>query len=436
MPTDTATVLERLTALHPKIIDLTLARIEGLLSDLGHPELSLPPVVHVAGTNGKGSTLAFLRAYLEAAGYKVHVYTSPHLVRFNERIRLAGEIVSTEYLIDLLEECETVNAGKPITFFEITTAAAFLAMARVRADIILLETGLGGRLDATNVLAQPQLTVITPVSIDHIQYLGAGITNIAAEKAGILKPGITGVIAPQPHEAQAVIEARAQKVGAPLYQYDQQWVVDPVEDPVPSGALTFRGEMLSLDLPSPGLAGPHQHINAGTAVACLENLPDFDVGEAAIRRGLATVEWPGRLQRLAHGGLTDILPRGWELWIDGGHNPAAGDILARAAMTWHDRPLHVVFGMLNTKDPAGFLNPMAPHIRSLTAIPIPDEQASFSAEEAAAAAKIDSPTPRVADDLDGALALILRDGGETGRILVCGSLYLVGAALKRNGEAT
>jgi len=435
MPTDAATILERLTALHPKIIDLTLARIEGLLKDLGHPELSLPPVVHVAGTNGKGSTLAFLRAYLEAAGYKVHVYTSPHLVRFNERIRLAGEIVSTQYLIDLLEECETVNAGKPITFFEITTAAAFLAMSRVRADITLLETGLGGRLDATNVLTRPRLTAITPVSIDHIQYLGKSITAIAGEKAGILKPGITGVIAPQPPEAQAVIEARAKEIGAPLYQYDQHWVVDPVEDPVPSGALTFRGEVLSLDLPSPGLAGPHQHINAGTAVACLENLPDFDVGEAAVRRGLATVEWPGRLQRLAHGGLTDILPRGWELWIDGGHNPAAGEILARAAMTWHDRPLHVVFGMLNTKDPAGFLKPIAPHLRSLTAIQIPNEQASFSAEEIALASKIERPAPRVAADLESALAGILHDGGETGRILVCGSLYLVGAALKRNGEA-
>src|SRR5947208_3003629 len=312
-------LLAELKALHPRRMDLSLGRIERLLAALGNPQDRLPPVIHIAGTNGKGSTVATLRACLEAAVYRVHVYTSPHLVRFHERIRLAGQLIKEDSLLALLEECERANAGAPITFFEITTAAAFLAFARVPADIVLLETGLGGRLDTTNVVRRPAVTAITPVSLDHQAFLGDTVAAIAAEKAGILKPGVPSVIGPQPDDAASVIAARAAAIGAPLYRWRQEWRCDADS---PAG-MRYEGGRWRLDLPPPALAGPHQIANAGTAIACLEQLSDFSLPAAAPADGVRHIDWPARLQQLQRGPLFEMLRPGWELWLDGGHNPAA-----------------------------------------------------------------------------------------------------------------
>jgi len=438
----TESVLQRLIDLHPKKIDLSLGRVGELLAKLGRPQEKLPPVVHVAGTNGKGSTIAFLRAFLEAAGYRTHVYTSPHLIHFRERVRLAGRIIDDGELVKLLEECETANDGRPITFFEITTAAAFLAFSRTPADILLLETGLGGRLDATNIVLKPALSVITPISIDHMQFLGSTLAAIAEEKSGILKNGVIGVIAPQKSEAQAVIEARAEKVGAPLSSFARDWNVRPLhmrssEVSAVTTAMHFEGSRIFANLPAPGLAGHHQMFNAATALACLEHLGGFSVDEAALARGIEEVEWPGRLQRITRGPLVDGLDKGWELWIDGGHNPAAGEILAATAKSWGPAPLDLVFGMLNSKNPGGFLAPLAPYLRRVMAVAIPGEKASFTAEEVASAGHVNGIKPLLAESLEKALHGLLAEAREAdekpGRILVCGSLYLAGAVLRENG---
>jgi len=365
-------VLERLKGLHPKVIDLALDRVERMLAALGNPQRSLPPVVHLAGTNGKGSTTANLRAMAEAAGQKVHAYTSPHLVRFAERIRVAGQIIGDEALTGLLEECERRNDGSAITFFEVTTAAAFLAFARTPADLCLLETGLGGRVDATNVVERPALTVLTPISLDHQAFLGETIAAIAGEKAGILKPGVACVCAAQPPEALAVIEARARELGAPLYLEGRDWSVTET-------AFVMGDKRLAM--PRPALAGAHQIHNSGLAAACavLLGLPD-----QAILAGITRTEWPARLQRLTQGPLVAMLPAGWELWLDGGHNPAAGEILADWAKTQADLPLRAVVGMLNTKDSQGFLAPLAGQVQDLRTVAIPGEPNSLSAEEVAA----------------------------------------------------
>src|SRR5947208_1337665 len=309
-------LLAELKALHPRRMDLSLGRIERLLAALGNPQDRLPPVIHIAGTNGKGSTVATLRACLEAAVYRVHVYTSPHLVRFHERIRLAGQLIKEDSLLALLEECERANAGAPITFFEITTAAAFLAFARVPADIVLLETGLGGRLDTTNVVRHPAVAAITPVSLDHQAFLGDTVAAIAGEKAGILKPGVPAVIGPQPDDAAGVIEARAAAIGAPLYRWQKEWRCDP-QPPPAAGGMRYEGGRWRLDLPLPALAGLHQTANAGTAIACLEQLSGFSLPASAISDGLRHIDWPARLQRLTRGPLVAMLPAGSELWLDG-----------------------------------------------------------------------------------------------------------------------
>ena len=438
-------ILDRLTALHPRLIDLSLDRLRVLLATLDHPQRRLPPVIHVAGTNGKGSTIAFLRAILETAGYRVQVYTSPHLQSFNERIRLVDGLVNPETLNHALEICERANADAPITFFEITTAAAFLCFAeeaKTKADILLLETGLGGRLDATNVIDQPMMTAITPISMDHMQFLGHDVASIAAEKAGILKPGVPVVVAPQPTPASEAIMQRAESVGATPYRCHHEWHIDPVEDPAPTSAFVYRGRSWSLDLPSPALAGAHQHINAGVAIACLEILPDFDISATSIARGLARVQWPGRLQRLTRGVLPALLPRDWELWVDGGHNPAAATILAQAAATWRDRPLYLVYGMLRPKDISGFLSPLAPFIDRGKAIAITGETASFTAEQAAAAGCASGIIVDTAVDVQTALRQLVQESRDTKnplgpcRVLICGSLYLAGLVLKINGAET
>ena len=419
-------VLTRLGRLHPKKIDLSLGRIERLLAVLGNPHDKLPPVIHVAGTKGKGSTVATLRACLEAAGYRVHAYISPHLVRFNERIRLAGTLIDDRALAAALEECERANAGREITFFEITTAAAFLAFSRTAADIVLLEVGLGGRLDTTNVVKHPAVTAITPVSLDHQAFLGNTVAAIAGEKAGILKPGVPGVIAPQIAEAESVIEARGAAVGAPLYRAGQEWRCARAGD-----GIRYEGERWRFDLPLPSLLGAHQVLNAGTAIACLEKLTGFTVGEGAITDGLRHIDWPGRLQLLRQGPLVAMMP-GWELWLDGGHNPAAGEVLGAVVADWRDRPLHLVVGMLNTKDTAGFLAPMAPYTKSLQAVTIPDEENPLPAAAIVAAARSVGIAASEAQSVEGALNAIAA-GAASGRILICGSLHFAGVVLRENG---
>jgi len=414
-------------SLHPKKIDLTLGRTLDLMEKLGRPQDRLPPVIHVAGTNGKGSLIAFMRAILEAAGYRVHCYTSPHLVRFNERIRLGGELIPERQLSKLLGYCETLNEGRPITFFEITTAAAFRAFAETPADALLLECGLGGRYDSTNVVDRPVLTAITPVSMDHMQFLGETLSAIAGEKAAIQKAGVPSVIGEQPSDAADVIAQYAVTAGAPLHRYGAEWVVSGGPD-----GLRVRSGATIRQLPSPVLQGAHQLHNAGMAVACVDKLEGFNIGNAAIAEGLTKASWPGRLQRLRRGPLVELLPSGWELWLDGGHNAAAGAALAAVARDWGDRPLDLVVGMLNTKDLAAFLRPVAPTVRALASVAIPGEEASLSAAEAAQAAR--DLLLRVIPSKDVAAAVrSLVEGAEApGRILICGSLYLAGVILAHN----
>jgi dihydrofolate synthase/folylpolyglutamate synthase len=419
-------VLERLSRLHPKLIDLSLGRIERLLAALGNPHKKLPPVVHVAGTNGKGSTIAALRACLEAGGYRVHAYISPHLVRFHERIRLAGQLIEEEALIALLERCEAANGRTPITYFEITTAAALLAFARIPADIVLLETGLGGRLDATNVISSPAVTAITPISLDHQAFLGDTIAAIAGEKAGILKPGVSAVLGPQPEAAEAVIEARADELGAPVYRWQREWRCKAFGD-----GMRFSGERWRLDLPLPSLAGAHQIANAGLAIASLEQLREFPLSSEAIANGLRQIEWPARLQRLTRGALVEMMPPGWELWLDGGHNPGAGVVLADAVAGWRDRPLYLVVGMLNTKDAAGFLGPLAPYAEVLAGVTIPGEQNPLQAETIAAVARSVGINAMTAASVDAALT-DFKTASSAGRVLICGSLHFAGTVLKEN----
>ncbi|MDF1727911.1 MAG: bifunctional folylpolyglutamate synthase/dihydrofolate synthase, partial [Sulfitobacter sp.] len=337
-------ILERMMALHPKVIDLTLDRMHRLLEALGHPERDLPPVIHIAGTNGKGSTQAMIRAGLEHMGKSVHAYTSPHLARFHERIRLAGSLIDEDALTAVLDECYAANGGAQITYFEITTAAALLAFARTPADYTLLEVGLGGRLDATNVVDAPELTIITPVSVDHQQFLGETLPEIAGEKAGIIKRRVPCVVGPQEEPGLEVIERVAAARGAPILAYGQQWRVDNE-----GGRLIYQDERGLLDLPLPNLPGDHQVMNAGAALAALRHL---GADEAACEAAVTRAFWPARMQVLREGPLVEIAGDA-QLWLDGGHNPAAGVALAQTLGAGTAGPVHLICGMLNTKDIAG-----------------------------------------------------------------------------------
>jgi len=421
-PAKSDAILTRMMALHPKIIDLTLERVWRLLAAVGHPERDLPPVVHVAGTNGKGSTVAMIRAGLEGAGARCHVYTSPHLARFHERIRLAGDLIAEDALVAVLAECEAANGGEPITYFEITTVAALLAFARTPADWCLVEVGLGGRLDATNVIERPAATVITPVSLDHQQYLGETLAEIAGEKAGIIKRGVPCIVGPQEEAAARVIEARAARLGAPLHIHGQHWHVSEERE-----RMVFQDESGLLDLPLPNLIGAHQVANAGAALATLRVLGTGDA-EAAVSRA----EWPARLQRLRHGPLAEAAGSA-ELWLDGGHNPAAGLALAEALGRLPPRPLWLVCGMLNTKDIGGFLAPLAVLAEGLVAVSIPGEAATLPAGATAEAGRrAGLAAAEEAPDVAAAVArLAARAPGA--RILICGSLYLAGRVLRENG---
>ncbi|KQB11356.1 bifunctional folylpolyglutamate synthase/dihydrofolate synthase [Rhodobacter capsulatus] len=424
MPQPSDEILARLMRLHPKIIDLTLDRVHRLLAALDHPETRLPPVIHVAGTNGKGSTQAMIRAGLEASGKTVHAYTSPHLARFHERIRLAGALISEPALSALLDDCDAANGGQPITFFEITTVAAFLAFARTAADFTLLEVGLGGRLDATNVIAQPALTIITPVSIDHQQYLGETLPEIAGEKAGILKRAVPCVVGPQHPDGLAVIEERAARLGVPLFAHGQHW--HAFEE---RGRLIYQDETGLLDLPLPTLPGPHQIENAGAAIAALRVL---GFGDLACEAAVTKADWPARMQRLRQGPLAASAP-GVELWLDGGHNPAGGAAVAATLSRMAKRPTHLICGMLNTKDIAGYLRPLAAQAQSLTAVSIPNEVNTLpGAATAEAARKAGFAQVTEAGSVAEALGAIAQQDPQA-RVLICGSLYLAGQVLRENG---
>ncbi|KIC10620.1 folylpolyglutamate synthase [Leisingera sp. ANG-M1] len=415
-------ILARMMALHPKIIDLTLDRVWRLLEALDNPQEKLPPVIHLAGTNGKGSTQAMIRAGLEGMGKSVHAYTSPHLARFHERIRLAGELILEQHLTEILDECYEKNGGIDITYFEITTCAGLLAFARSPADYTLLEVGLGGRLDATNVIT-PELSVITPVSIDHEQFLGDTLAKIAAEKAGIIKRGVPVIVGPQPEEAMEVIEATAARLGAPVIAYGQHWHVHEEH-----GRLVFQDESGLLDLPLPALLGAHQIQNAGAALAALRHL---GADEAACEAAMKNAEWPARMQRLKSGPLVEAAGEA-ELWLDGGHNAAAGIALADVLAKLPKRPTHLICGMLNTKDVTGYMRPLAPQVASLTAISIPDEINTLSAEDTEAAAKAVGIAAATAENTQAALQAILANDPQA-RVLICGSLYLAGHILRENG---
>jgi dihydrofolate synthase/folylpolyglutamate synthase len=432
-------IVARLLALHPKRIDLTLERMWRILAALDHPEQRLPPVIHVAGTNGKGSTVAFMRAILEAAGLRVHAYTSPHLVRFNERFRLgatseghgAGRLAVDRELADALAECERANAGAPITVFEITTAAALLLFARHPADILLLEVGLGGRLDATNVIERPLATVVTPVSLDHREFLGDSVGLIAAEKAGIFKREVPAIVAAQPREALAVIERQAARLRAPIRIAGEDWTATEER-----GRLVYQDDAGLLDLPAPKLNGRHQFENAGLAIAALRAIDKLSLVPAAFE-GIAKAEWPARMQRLASGRLAALVPLGGELWLDGGHNPDGGRVIANALADLEDRvsrPLVLIVGMLANKDSAGFLKNFAGLARRVVTVPIPEQENTFPAAALAAAARAIGLPAQESPDLETALAAIGSfDLEERPRILITGSLYLAGAALALNG---
>ncbi len=427
------TLLERLKELHPQSIDLSLGRIERLLAALGHPERKLAPVVHVAGTNGKGSLLAFLRAIATALGKRVHVYTSPHLVNFHERIVLAGPNgaapIDEAYLVDCLSRAEAANNGELITLFEITTAAAFLAFAETPADLLLLETGLGGRLDATNVVEKPLVTAITPISIDHVSFLGSTLAAIAGEKAGIIKAGVPCVVGRQETEALGVIEARADELGAPLHVFGRDF--DAFEQ---HHRLVFQTATRLLDLPLPRLNGRHQIDNAGAAIAVASIVFGDTLTTSALERGLTEAQWPARLERLPEGGgLYNYVGAGTEIWLDGGHNAAGGQAIAHALAEFEERvprPVHLIWGMMETKDAHAFIAPFKGLVERIYTVPIPDEANAFDAQALAAIAASEGFEVTAALSVPHALLQSQAALSKPGRVLICGSLYLAGHVLK------
>lgn len=435
---DLQQLLQYLYTLHKTEIDLSLDRLPRLLHKMGDPHLKLPPVVHVAGTNGKGSTVATLRALLEETGHTVHVATSPHLVRPNERIRVAGTLIADDALYDVLQETVSINGGEPITFFEIFMAATYLAFSRVKADFTLLETGLGGRLDATNVVPNPVCTIITTISKDHSEFLGESLQQIAGEKAGIMKPGVPCIIGKQTDDANAadidkVFQdfSTALSPAAPLVRFGAEWSSAPQSD-----RMQFRFGDDVITLPRPVLQGEHQIYNAGAAIAACRVIAPGRIDAAKISTALAKIEWPGRLQILQQTKLNTLLPHDWELIIDGGHNDSAGAALALQAAGWakdDPRPLHLIVGMVRRKNPAEFLAPLVPHAATVTAVPIPGEPSAFTEGDlkdriAALNVAALSAAPSVGDALKA-----LPTNGPAARVLITGSLYLIGTVLAHNG---
>ena len=425
-------ILERLLRLHPKLIDLSLSRLKKLLGRLGNPEENLPPIIHVAGTNGKGSTVATLAAIYRSAGYRVHIYTSPHLVSFTERIVVSGSEISKNYLEELLIECENANNGENITFFEITTAAGLLAFSRNPADLLLLEVGLGGRFDATNVIEKPMLSVITPVSMDHQEFLGNTINEIAFEKAGILKPSVPAIIGPQTNEALNVIKRRALELGSSAYIFGEDWNISPANN-----QLMFKIGSKSSIVPRPNLLGNHQIQNAGCALASVKLLNgQFPVSQQEIDMGLVSINWPARLQKLKEGNLIENLLEDVEIWIDGGHNQDAAKAIASTLKDWRtaspEISIHIVFGALNNRRPQNFLHYFTNVIDTIRAVDIPGETNALSTSEIETAALECGLTVYPAKGISPAITDIISNSSGKRRILICGSLYLAGAVLREN----
>jgi dihydrofolate synthase / folylpolyglutamate synthase len=434
--TQLSDVIARLSALHPNRIDLSLDRMHRLLEGLDHPERKLPPVIHVAGTNGKGSTVAYLRAILEAAGLRVHAYTSPFLVRINECFRLGraggGVLVGDDELRAALEHCERVNAGAPLTFFEAKTAAAFCLFAQHAADVLLLEVGLGGRLDSTNVVDAPIATVIAPISMDHTEFLGDSLTAIAGEKAAIIKPNVPVISAEQAPEALVVIEQQAKRQRAPLYAAGQQWHVG-----VECGRLVYQDDRGLMDLAAPRLFGRHQFDNAGLAIATLRAIETFKIGHAAFEAGIVNAEWPARMQRLSAGALIEMGPQGSEIWLDGGHNAEGGRVAAAALGDLEERvsrPLVVITGMMASKDATAFLANFGGLTRHIIAVTIPGEDNAMPTDRLADAARSLGMRVEISAGIEAALRTLARLAYEVPpRILITGSLYLAGHVLALNG---
>lgn len=425
-------ILARLSSLHPNTIDLSLERTQRLMAQLGNPERRLPPTIHVAGTNGKGSTIAYLRAILEAAGLGVHVYTSPHLVRMNESIRLGGMLISDDDLRDAFAHVEAINAGAPITLFEAETAVAFHIFASHPADVLLLEVGLGGRLDATNVIEAPIASVITPIAIDHTDFLGDTIAKIATEKAGIIKRRAPVIIAEQLPDVAAVLGAEARRQHAPTHSAGQEWHIS-----VERGRLVYQDDRGLMDLAAPRLFGRHQFGNAGLAIATLRALPQFRFDPSVYERGVAGAEWPARMQRLTSGKLLALAPDESELWLDGGHNAEGGRVIAEALGDLEERvprPLVVIVGMMANKDASGFLTNFAGLTRHIIAVPIPDRVGAMPVQTLVDAGRALGMRVETADSAGAALQSLRRLAYEVPpRVLICGSLYLAGHVLAENG---
>ena len=424
-------VIARLGALHPKRIDLSLDRMHRVLERFGNPEKKVPPVIHVAGTNGKGSTVAYLRAILEAAGLRVHAYTSPYLVRINECFRIAGKLVGDDELLRALEHCERVNAGEPLTFFEAKTAAAFWLFAQHPADVLLLEVGLGGRLDSTNVIEAPLASVIAPISMDHMEFLGDTLTSIAGEKAAIIKRNVPVISAEQAPEAMVVIEQQARRMRSPLYAAGQQWHVG-----VERGRLVYQDERGLMDLAAPRLFGRHQFDNAGLAIATLRAIDTLKVGQAAFE-GIVNAEWPARMQRLSSGKLIALGPQGCEIWLDGGHNAEGGRVAAAALGDLEERvsrPLVIIAGMMANKDADAFLANFAGLTRHILAVEIPGQDKAMPVDRLADAARALGMRVDIAGGVEAALRALARLAYDVPpRILITGSLYLAGHVLDING---
>jgi dihydrofolate synthase / folylpolyglutamate synthase len=429
-------LIARLSALHPSNIDLSLERVHRLLDRLDHPERKLPSVIHIAGTNGKGSTLAYLRAMLEADNLRVHAYTSPSLVRINERFRLGraggGVLADDGELYAALERCQQANAGAPITIFEIETAAAFCLFAKHPADVVLLEVGLGGRLDATNVIETPFASVIAPISMDHTEFLGDSLMAIAGEKADIIKRGVPVICAEQPSEAMAVIERQAKRVHAPLHAAGQQWHVS-----IERGRLVYQDDRGLMDLPAPKLFGRHQFDNAGLAIATLRAQNRFRIAPSAFEAGILNAEWPARMQRLTSGALLAQAPHGCEIWLDGGHNAEGGRVAAAALGDLEERvsrPLVVIAGMMANKDADAFLANFAGLTRHIIAVRIPDRDNAMPPDRLADAARGLGMRVETSGGIEAALRSLARLAYEVPpRILITGSLYLAGHVLAING---
>lgn len=424
----TGEVVRRLQELHPKLIDLSLDRLERLLVRLGHPEQHLPPTIHVAGTNGKGSTCANLRAIAEAAGLKVHVMTSPHLLSVTERFRLAGELVTEDQLIATLEEIERINEGAPITVFEVLTAAGFLLFSRIPADLLILEVGLGGRFDATNVIPTARACVITSISLDHQAFLGDDLAGIAREKAGIIKQNVPVIVAPQRDDVMTAIEGIATAHHAPLYRLGHAITLATQGE-----TLLYRDDKGTLTLPRPALHGPHQVENAALAIAALRHA-GLALPQNAFA-GIANTSWPARLQPL-HGALSHALPSGWDLFLDGGHNPGAGEALAKVLHHWQDRPLHLIVGLKDSKDVTGFLRPLIPYAATIQAVAEPGQHLAMPVSTILEAARAAGGEAVAGPDIRTSLQR-LRDHASPqtppARVLICGSLYLAGCALALDG---